>query len=74
MLIVTVPEVPGDYDLLGYVLGSGTTLQEAMARLQADATQLAAWGVVGLSFEIAEDTSGVSWVVAYGTAISQPRS
>ena len=73
MLIVTVPEIPGTYDLLGYVLGSGTTLQEAMAALEADAAQLGAWGVVGLGFAIAEETSGTSWVIAYGTAVSQPR-
>jgi uncharacterized protein YbjQ (UPF0145 family) len=73
MLMVTVPEVPGTYDLLGYVLGSGTTLQEAMARLEADAVELGGWGIVGMSIEIAEETTDTSWVVAYGTAISQPR-
>ena len=72
MLIVTVPELPGTYDLLGYVVGSGPTLQEAMAALEADAANLGGWGVVGLSFAIAEETTGTSWVVAYGTAVSQP--
>jgi uncharacterized protein YbjQ (UPF0145 family) len=72
VLIVTVPELPGDYDLLGYVLGSGPTLQEAMALIEADAVKLGAWGIVGLSFALAEETSGASWVLAYGTAVSQP--
>ncbi len=73
MLIVTVPEIPGTYDLLGYALGSGTTLQEAMARLEADAAKLGGWGIVGMRLELSEETTGTSWVVAYGTAISQPR-
>jgi uncharacterized protein YbjQ (UPF0145 family) len=71
--IVTVPELPGRYDFLNYVVGSGTTLQEAMTSLEHGASQLGAWGVVGLSFSIAEETSGVSWVIAWGTASTQPQ-
>jgi uncharacterized protein YbjQ (UPF0145 family) len=73
MLIVTVSDAQGTYDLPGYVLGSGTTLQEGMDRMQEDAAKLGAWGIVGMRLTISEETTGTSWVVAYGTAISQPR-
>ena len=73
MLIVTVPDVPGEYDLLDYVVGSGVSLQEAMARIEAEAVKVGGWGIVGLSFALAEETTGQSWALAYGTAISQPR-
>jgi uncharacterized protein YbjQ (UPF0145 family) len=73
MLIVTIPQLPGEYEIFGYALGSGTTLQEAMERLEEDAAKLGGWGIVGMRIQIAEETTGASWVVAYGTAISQPR-
>jgi uncharacterized protein YbjQ (UPF0145 family) len=73
VLIVTVPQIPGTYDLLGYVVGSGTTLEEAMTGLERDAAGVGGWGIVGMSIAIAEETTGTSWVVATGTAITQPR-
>ena len=73
MMIVTIPELPGTYDVLGYVIGSGTTLQEAFGRMELDARGINGWGIVGMNLAIAEETSGTSFVVATGTAITQPR-
>jgi uncharacterized protein YbjQ (UPF0145 family) len=73
VLIVTIPELPGTYDVLGYVIGSGTTLQEAFGRMELDAKKLTGWGIVGMGVAIAEETSGDSFIVVTGTAITQPR-
>jgi len=73
VLIVTIPELPGTYDVLGYAIGSGTTLQEGFGRMELDAKGMNGWGIVGMNLAIAEETSGTSWVVVTGTVISQPR-
>jgi uncharacterized protein YbjQ (UPF0145 family) len=73
VFIVTIPQVPGTYEVLGYVIGSGTTLQEAFGRMELDAKSINGWGIVGMNVAIAEETSGDSFIVATGTAITQPR-